>query len=82
LSSHELKKNYNFAVIDGPHGNGKNFAYLLLKNRMENGSILIDDFNHYDFFETGSSIFTLEEFARVEEKRDNFVLLKVIGGKS
>jgi hypothetical protein len=82
LSNYALKTNYNFAVIDGPHGNGRNFAYLLLKNRMENGYILIDDFNHYDFVETASSIFTLEEIVRVEEKKDNFVLLKVIAGKS
>ena len=48
---------------------------------MGNGYILIDDFNHYDFVETASSIFTLEEVVRVEEKKDNFVLLKVIAEK-
>ena len=81
LRNYALKENYNFAVIDGPHGNGRNFAYLLLKNRIKDGYILIDDFNHYDFVETASSIFMLEELVRVEKKRDNFVLLKVISGK-
>ena len=82
LSNYALKNDYNFAVVDGPHGNGRNFAYLLLKDRMKDGYILIDDFNHYDFVETASSIFELDELVRVEEQRDNFVLLKVIGGKS
>ena len=82
LRNYVLRQHYNFAVVDGPHGNGRNFAYLLLKNRMKDGYILIDDFNHYDFVETASSIFELEELVRVEEQRDNFVLLKVVGRKS
>ena len=49
---------------------------------MKDGYILIDDFNHYDFVETASSIFVLEELVRVEDQRDNFVLLKVIGEKA
>jgi len=79
LENYALKKNYNFAIIDGPHGNGRNFAYLLLRDRMKDGFILIDDFNHYDFVETASTIFDLEELVRVEEKRDNFIFLKVTG---
>ncbi len=82
IRDYPLKPNYNLAVIDGPHGNGRNFAYLILKNRMKDGFILIDDFNHYDFVETASSLFELEEVMRVESTRDNFVLMKVIGEKT
>lgn len=78
LRDYPLKANYNLAIIDGPHGNGRNFAYLILKNRMKDGFILIDDFNHYDFVETASSLFELEEIARAELPRDNFVLMKLI----
>lgn len=77
LRDYPLKSNYNLAIIDGPHGNGRNFAYLLLKNRMKDGFILIDDFNHYDFVETASSLMTLEEIKRIEAPKDNFVLMKV-----
>lgn len=76
-----LRDDYNLAIVDGPHGNGRNFAYLLLKNRIKQGYIFIDDFNHYDFVETAQSIFNLEELFRVEQigkKGDNFVLMKVI----
>lgn len=52
-----LRKDHNLAIVDGPHGNGRNFAYLLLKDRMKDGYIFIDDFNHYDFLETATSIF-------------------------
>ena len=71
-----LKKNYNLAIIDGPHGNGRNFAFLVLKDCMPDGYILIDDFNHYDFLETASKLLKIEEVARVEAHRDNYVLLK------
>lgn len=78
LQDYKLKPHYNLAVIDGPHGNGRNFAYLLLKDKLKDGFLLIDDFNHYDFVETASQFFTLEEITRVEEKKDNFILFKVL----
>lgn len=81
LKSYPLKSSYNLAIVDGPHGNGRNFAYLILKNRMKEGFILIDDFNHYDFVETASSLLKLEEITRVVSPRDNFVLMKVINEK-
>lgn len=74
-----LRRNYNLAIIDGPHGNGRNFAFLLLKKRINNGYIFIDDFNHYDFLEKAYSIFHLEEISRNEQQGDNFVLVKVLG---
>ena len=81
LSDYPLKSNYNLAIIDGPHGNGRNFAYLLLKNRMKDGFILIDDYNHYDFVETATSLMKLEEVARTTLPKDNFVLMKVTNEK-
>ncbi len=81
LRNYPLKPNYNLAIIDGPHGNGRNFAYLILKDRMKDGFILIDDFNHYDFVETASSLFKLKEIARTVSPKDNFVLVKVINEK-
>lgn len=73
-----LRKDYNLAIIDGPHGNGRNFTFLLLKDRMKDGYIFIDDFNHYDFLQKAQSIFQLEEICRVESDNDNFVLVRVL----
>lgn len=84
IRKHSLKDHYDLAIIDGPHGNGRNFAFLVLKERIVGGYILIDDFNHYDFLETASRLFELEEVARVESGPnsesgpDNFVLVKVL----
>jgi hypothetical protein len=77
IDESKLKSNYNVAIVDGPHGNGRNFAYLLLKSRMTEGFIFIDDFNHYDFVERASSVFNLKEVCRVETKGDNFVLMEI-----
>jgi len=81
LRDYPLKPSYNLAIIDGPHGNGRNFAYLILKDRMQEGFIMIDDFNHYDFVETASSLFDLEEITRVVLPRDNFVFMKASNKK-
>lgn len=78
VKDYPLKENYNLAIVDGPHGNGRNIAYLLLKDKMQSGFILIDDFNHYDFVERASNLFNLEEICRVESPKDNFVLMKVL----
>ncbi len=82
LRNYSFKSSYNLAIIDGPHGNGRNFAYLILKNVMQGGFILIDDFNHYDFVETASSLLKLEEITRVTSPNDNFVLMKVISNQA
>ena len=81
LSDYSLKSDYNLAIIDGPHGNGRNFAYLLLKDRMTDGFIMIDDFNHYDFVETAASLFDLKEVERVVASDDNFVLMRIVNEK-
>lgn len=78
INESKLLPEYNLALIDGPHGNGRNFAFLLLKDRMKSGYILIDDFNHYDFLEVAKKIFKVEEVARNEAPKDNFVLVKII----
>ena len=44
---------------------------------MKDDYILIDDFNHYNFVETATSLMTLEEINRIEVPKDNFVLMKV-----
>ncbi len=77
IDESKLKNNYNFAMIDGPHGNGRNLAFLLLQHRMSSGFIFIDDFNHYDFLEKAHQFFNLTEIERVEKPKDNYVLLKI-----
>lgn len=78
LSDVALAEGYDIAIVDGPHGDGRNFAWLLLRERMSDGAfILIDDFNHYDFLERAASQLPLEELRRVESERDNFVLVRV-----
>lgn len=45
-------------VVDGPHGNGRSFSFLHLKDKLIIGSyVVIDDYNHYDFCEKFKLIF-------------------------
>jgi hypothetical protein len=62
----ELKDNYDLVIIDGPHGNGRNFSNFYIKNRIKNGTyIIIDDYFSYNFVETVRYFFDVEV---IEEK--------------
>lgn len=42
-------KKFDIVLIDGPHGNGRNIAYLHLINKLNKGSyFIIDDYNSKD----------------------------------
>ena len=61
IKENDLKENYNFVIIDGPNGNGRNFAFLLLLNKLKKGSyIFIDDYDHYDFVPRMKSLYNCE----------------------
>ena len=61
----DLPNQVDLAVIDGPHGNGRSFAFLHLKNNMRNGSyIVVDDYTHYDFTERLLQIFPNSEIVK------------------
>ena len=57
----KLKENYDLVIIDGPHGNGRNFSNFYIKNRVKSGTyIIVDDFFHYDFVDKIKSFFNVE----------------------
>lgn len=61
IKENDLKEKYNFVIIDGPNGNGRNFSFLVLNGKLEKGSyIFIDDYNHYDFVDRMKSIYNCE----------------------
>lgn len=61
IQKDDLKDTYDLVILDGPNGNGRNFCYLWLKNRLVPGSmIFIDDIDHYDFEDKMNSIFNTE----------------------
>ena len=64
---------YDFVIIDGPNGNGRNFAYLVLKDHLKsNTKIFIDDFDHYDFVDKMRLIFNCKKlYSQVENDRKN-----------
>jgi hypothetical protein len=48
--NNQLPSNIDYIVLDGPHGNGRNFAWLHCIDKVHKGTIiLIDDNTHYDF---------------------------------
>jgi len=54
----DLPKNIDIMILDGPHGNGRNIAFLVCNGKLKKGSyVVIDDYNHYDFVEKFEKIF-------------------------
>lgn len=59
---------YDIVVLDGPHGNGRNFAFLHILDHLKSGShVVIDDFNHYDFSERFEKIFDKYKYEKIKE---------------
>lgn len=82
FEQNDLNGIYDIVIIDGPNGNGRNFAFLHLKNHITTGSIIfIDDYNHYDFLEKCEIIFDVEIIHKHTEGvglgKDNFVIVKI-----
>jgi hypothetical protein len=77
-----LKTNYDLVIIDGPHGNGRNFNNFYIENRIRTGSfIVVDDFFHYDFIDKIKLFFNVEIIeSQIFEKYRNkgHAILKVI----
>ncbi len=81
LSEGDLNGVYDIVVVDGPHGNGRNFSFLHIKNFVAKGTIIyIDDYNHYDFLEKATDILNCEVIYKHTEGigSDNFVIVKII----
>lgn len=58
ISDTDIPSDIDLVVVDGPHGNGRSFSFLHVKDKMKKGGyIIIDDFNHYDFVERLLMIF-------------------------
>lgn len=69
---------YDIALIDGPHGNGRNIAYLHLIDKLNpNAYIIIDDITgrdedfNYDFIPILKKIFDVKEIYTHEYKSKN-----------
>lgn len=73
LKQSDLVGNYDVMVLDGPNGNGRNFAFLHMQNKMnKNGIIFIDDLDHYDFEQKMNSFFhTKTLYKQLKDDRIN-----------
>jgi hypothetical protein len=72
IHSDDLKENYDLVLIDGPNGNGRNFAYFYLTGRIKSGAyVIIDDYFHYDFLEKCSIFFDYEVLETVKFSNDH-----------
>lgn len=78
LKEEDITGCYDFIILDGPHGNGRNIAWLHLKDHLSKDSmVFIDDFDHYDFVPKFRSFFKAEEIQKLREKKDRFILFKI-----
>jgi hypothetical protein len=80
IENGDLNGVYDIIVLDGPNGNGRNFAFLHIKNYLKPGSIIyIDDYNHYDFLEKCLDNIDCDIIIKHTEGigSDNFVIVKV-----
>jgi len=63
-----LREHYDLVIIDGPNGNGRNIAYLHIKDRVKKNSIIfIDDYNSKDGDYDYEFIPNLKKLINVEE---------------
>lgn len=59
VNEDDLPNEIDLMVVDGPHGNGRNIAFLYGIGRLKSGSfVVIDDYNHYDFTDKFISLFS------------------------
>lgn len=78
----DLNGVYDIVILDGPNGNGRNFAFLHIKKYLKPESIIyIDDYNHYDFVERCLDNIDCDIIFKHTEGigtgLDNFVIAKV-----
>lgn len=92
VNNNDLKDNYDIVIIDGPNGNGRNIAYLHIKEKVKSGSyILIDDHNSkddeydYNFIGNLKNIINVEKIFECNnivnpcwENGNNFCIFKVV----
>jgi hypothetical protein len=71
IQPNDLDKKYDFVLLDGPNGNGRNLAYLHLINKLNSGAyVFVDDHTHYDFVDKLKFIFDVEEiFTNVNNEK-------------
>lgn len=78
IETNDIPNTVNFMLLDGPNGNGRNFAFLHMLDKLEGNSIVfIDDYKHYDFLEKFRSLYNSEELFIKDNISDYFVILKV-----
>ena len=65
LHDADLSGEFDLVILDGPHGNGRNLAFLHLREHLAEGAhILVDDHSHYDFDERLRRVFAVTEVVR------------------
>ena len=79
IEKNDIPNVVNFMLLDGPSGNGRNFAFLHMLGKLQKDSItFIDDYKHYDFLEKFQGLFNSEELFKKDNIYDYFVILRVI----
>ncbi len=74
----DLPEKVDFVLLDGPNGNGRNIAFIHLKDKLHRGAVVfIDDYNHYDFVQIFGLFFKYEILYKHDSIGDVFIILQV-----
>ncbi len=66
----EIGDGIDFVVLDGPSGNGRSLAWLLLRDKLTFPCYaLIDDANHYDFVARARCLLDIDVLVEVQDVR-------------
>ena len=84
--SDDIPNNIDLLLIDGPNGNGRSLAFLMVVKKMRIGSwIMIDDANHYDFYQRCNEIFETQIINQSHEPKihinNSYIFMRVVGFK-
>ena len=86
----KLKDYYDFIIVDGPNGNGRNLSYLFFKDKVKKGTIIfIDDYDSrdndfdYKFIPYLKSVINVKEIKKFNghggfNKGGNFAIFEVL----
>jgi len=79
LTPEDLKPRYDLLIVDGPHGNGRSMAYVIMAHKLLPGAyVLIDDHTHYPFTNHFLSIFKATLVHETKSPTDNHQIWKII----
>ncbi|WEK55851.1 MAG: hypothetical protein P0Y55_07345 [Candidatus Cohnella colombiensis] len=77
-----LHNKIDVLIVDGPHGNGRSFAFPIFSSLLKKDAlVLIDDFDHYPFAADLERIFSFDEIYKDVWEDQHWLLVRLTGGK-